>query len=427
MRRLLALLNAVTCACLLAGCGGGGGSAGAGASLPAAIAGAGASAQSTSQPAPNATATAAPAKAPATSGPTTAPIVSTPAPSTFTQAPTPTPAPTVASSGASALAYTQIVNPGAWPSNFRPYCANTSANSAAPCPWNDALPDSPQQLYPNSGSIVSALFAGGGLLLPGDWSLGGDYNHPTYLASASDPVVTVTCTTYCGVPSAVIHIPSAARAAGYFAQSSSLDGHMAIVEPDGTEYDMYHALSYAGQSSFSVGGLYKTSILGSGQVPGGGATSGAALAAGVIRADELARGVIPHALFATTNCVSGSYVYPGGSQANVCSSGVGPPLGARLQLTLTDAQINALGLPSWEAAILHAMHDYGVYILDTQGGGSPGGLYFRFESQTQYAAYSAGYPYASMGLGIGGFDTALNWGQNFRIVASCYAQETCTQ
>ena len=190
---------------------------------------------------------------------------------------------------------------------------------------------------------------------------------------------------------------------------------------------MYQAGAYAGQSAFSVTGLYRTSILGSGQMAGGGVTSGAALVAGAIRADELARGVVPHALFASTNCVTGTPIYPGGSQGSLCTSGTGPPIGARLQLTLTDAQINALGLPAWEAAILHAMHDYGVYILDTSGGGSPGYLYLRFESQTQYAAYSSTYPYSTMSLNISAFDTLLPWGSDFRIVAACYAQETCTQ
>jgi hypothetical protein len=102
-------------------------------------------------------------------------------------------------------------------------------------------------------------------------------------------------------------------------------------------------------------------------------------------------------------------------------------MGARLQLALTDVQINALGLPAWEAAILHAMHDYGVYILDTSGGSSPGNLYFRFESQTQYAAYGASYPYATMGLNIAAFDNLLPWSSDFRIVSACYALETCTQ
>lgn len=386
----------------------------------------------TASPAASATASAlATARATAVPTPTATPTrAPTPTPTpTPTLTPTPTPTPTTTGSsggyiqtpGVSDSAYAQIVNPGPWPGGFRPYCANAAANSAAPCPWNDSLPDNPSQLYPNSAAIVASLFAGSSLLLPGDWSLSGDYNHAAYLAASTDHLVTVTCTAYCGVASASFAIPSSARAAG------GNDGHMTIVEPDGTEWDMYQAGSYAGQAAFSVTGLYRTSILGSGQIPGGGATSGAALVAGAIRSDELARGVIPHALFASTNCVSGSYVYPGGSQAAVCTSGTGPPLGARLQLTLSDSQINSLGLPAWEAAILHAMHDYGVYVLDTSGGTSPGYLYLRFESQTQYAAYGATYPYATMGLSLSTFDGLLPWGSDFRIVAACYAQETCTQ
>ncbi|MGH7661231.1 MAG: hypothetical protein ACRENA_10015 [Vulcanimicrobiaceae bacterium] len=329
-------------------------------------------------------------------------------------------------SSASDAGFTQIVNPGQWPGTFRPYCANAIANPASPCPWNDSLPDNPQQIYTNSATIVASMFAGSDTVaLPGDWSLGGDYEHAVYVASVSDPLVTVSCTAYCGITSATIHIPSNARAAGALAYSSSLDCHMAIIEPDGSEYDLYEACGYTGQSAFSVTGLWQTSILGSGQLPGGGATSGGALAAGAIRSDELARGVIPHALFASTNCISGSYVYPGGSQGSVCSSYTGPPIGARLQLTLTDSQITALGLPVWESAILRAMHDYGVYILDTNGAGI--GLGLQFESQTQYAAYGATYPYSTMSLNIAAFDSALDWAHNFRIVAACYSQETCTQ
>lgn len=295
------------------------------------------------------------------------------------------------------------------------------------------LPDNPQQLYANSATIVSNLFATtNAILFPGNWSLGGDYNHPVYLASSTDPLVTVTCTEYCGVSSATINIPSQARAAGYFAQSPNLDCHMAIIEPDGTEWDMYKACNYNGGSSFSAGSLFQTSVLSAGQAR---ATDGAALAAGIPRFDEMERGLIPHALFASTACVSGSLVYPALTQGHGCSSGMAPPMGARLQLTLTDAQINALKLKEpWEYALLHAMHDYGVYILDTEGGSSPGSgtatLEFRFESQTQYNAYGLSYG-ANNVPGLSSYlvqmDTALDWAHSFRIVSACYAQETCTQ
>lgn len=295
------------------------------------------------------------------------------------------------------------------------------------------LPDNPQQLYANSASIVASLFSTtNAILFPGNWSLGGDYNHPTYLASNTDPLVTVNCTTYCNPSSATIHIPSQARAAGFYQQSPSLDCHMAVIEPDGTEWDMYQACSYAGQSSFSVTSLFQTSILGDGQ---NRATAGAALAAGIPRFNEMENGLIPHALFASTACVSGSLVFPALTQGHACTSGTGPPIGARLQLTLTDAQINALKLAEpWEYALLHAMHDYGIYILDTEGGSSPGAgtatLEFRFESQTQYNAYGLAYGATSV-PGLSSYlvqmDTALDWAHSFRIVAACYAQETCTQ
>lgn len=329
--------------------------------------------------------------------------------------------------------FTEIVNPDPWPSNFRPYCANASANSSSPCPWNDKLPDSPEQLYPNSATIVSGLFgATNAVLFPGNWTLGGDYNHPVYLASNSDPLVSVTCTTYCSPTSASFHIPSKARAAGYFDQSSSLDCHMAIIEPDGTEWDMYKACSYDGQSSFTVTGLFETSITSAGRSR---ATAGAALAAGIPRFAEMERGLIPHALFASTACVTGSILYPAYTQGHLCTSGTGPPMGARLQLTLTDSQIDALKLSEpWEYTLLHAMHDYGIYILDTQGGNSPGAgsatLEFRFESQTQYDAYGVAYAADSVpGLStyLSQIDTAIDWKTSFRIVSACYAEETCTQ
>src|SRR5579875_3235700 len=122
---------------------------------------------------PSATATPAPASAPTASG---------------------SPAGYIQTSGVSDAAYASISNPGPWPSNFRPYCANAFANAASPCPWNDSLPDNPSQLYPGSATIVAAMFAASNILLPGDWSISGDYNHAAYLASSADHLVTVTCT-----------------------------------------------------------------------------------------------------------------------------------------------------------------------------------------------------------------------------------------
>jgi hypothetical protein len=323
--------------------------------------------------------------------------------------------------------YAAIVNGQEWPASFRPYCANASPNPSSPCPFNDSLPSSPQQLYANSSTIVASMFGSTNyVVLPADFTNSGDVSHPAYYAGSSDPAVTVTCTAYCGVAAATFGIPSQARAAG------GSDGHMAVIEPDGTEWDMYGAHAYVGQSSVSVAGLFKTSVLGSGAVPNGGATSGGALAAGLIRFDELSRGVIPHALFGVTSCVQSGPVYPGSSNASICASNVAgaPPVGARFQLTLTDSQIDALAGQTWEKAILHAMHDYGVYVLDTDASSSaPGGLTLMWEAYDQFASFGQGYPGGSFpGLIGGGWKpSGVNWAQDLRIVAPCYALETCSQ
>ncbi|MGH7660385.1 MAG: hypothetical protein ACRENA_05655 [Vulcanimicrobiaceae bacterium] len=339
--------------------------------------------------------------------------------------PSPTPSPTPTGSY-SYTNYTQIQNGQEWPSNFRPYCANATYNSSSPCPWNDTLPDNPQNLDPNSATIISSLFASSdNIILPGDFSEAGDYSRPIYLASTSDPNVTITCNPgSCPEGNQTIHIPSEARPSG------GSDHHMGVVEPDGTEWDMYNA-SYGGGSSGTASYLIKTTIRGDGSST---VTDGGAAAAGMIRFDELSRGVVPHALFAVTACVKDgtSFQYPAKSAGIGCSSGTPPIMGARLQLTLTDAQINALALPAWEAAILHAMHDYGIYIGDTTNypnHAAPGDVELRWESATQFISFGQTYPGSNFtGLQTGNWEpTGIDWKSDLRVVGSCYALETCSQ
>jgi hypothetical protein len=318
----------------------------------------------------------------------------------------------------------QIFNGAPWPAQFRPYCANAAPNSRSPCPFNDRLPDKPADIYPESRNVVESMFDSKNyVVLPGDFSLRGDYSHPVYVAENSDPEVRVTCRRFCGVPSATFRIPERARPAG------GGDGHIGVIEPDGTEWDMWQ-MTYTGPGTASASALARTSILGSGAVPKGGATSGAALAAGLIRFDELERGVIQHALFATTSCVRPGALYPASSDALICKRDVedAPPTGARFQLTLSDAEIDRLNARPWEKAILRAMHDYGVYIMDTNGEStSPGPLELMWESVSQYASFGRPYPGHSFpGLVTGRWDPAgIDWAKSLRIVSTCYAQEVC--
>ncbi len=335
--------------------------------------------------------------------------------------------------------YVNIVNGQPWPLNFDPFCNN----SAKQCPWNNPLPDNPT-LMANSAGLVSGLFAssGGGLISSLFGSRGGmtglpdaaieggsreDFAHPVYLASKNDPLVTLgfTCGTGAGTTGARIHIPAKAR------PTASSDAHMGVIQPDGEEWDFWSATGPGRDwqdgdtiNCKSSGG-HSNIVSGSGSLLHS-ATSGAALSAGNLRVNELNNGWIPHALFVVVKVGTNGYVYPGQSNA---TQGGSIPIGARLQLKYTDAQIDAMaGLQPWEKTLLHQMHDYGLYVLDT---GGDGWVTYKWESPTQYTSFggtnpgeawvSANKPPATWR------PNGINWATDLVIVDPCYAEGTCTQ
>lgn len=222
-----------------------------------------------------------------------------------------------------------------------------------------------------------------------------DYGHPTFYAEPTDPIYTLHATEAPSSPieGMKIPIPNDAKPAG------GSDGHMAVVTPEGWEYDFWQVQpkpSGGGTLTFSMGG--RTRIDGSGLGSGATAADFGNLA-GMIRAPELAAGHINHALFIVLKCAAkgtsfgygatatsygSSYVYPamhggstcGGEEANMV------PLGTRFMLAMSSAQIQALAVPAWKKTILTALAQYGGYVGDT---GGPG-FAFMFESSTSYTA-----------------------------------------
>ncbi len=180
--------------------------------------------------------------------------------------------------------------------------------------------------------------------------------------------------------------------------------------PEGWEYDLWRAQTPpagGGTLSFAWGG--RTRIDGSG-LGSGGTASGFGNLAGMIRAPELAAGKINHALFITVRCASGntsfgygtvcstqtsSYVYPATSGGSTCPASEinAPPLGAHFMLAMSEAQIQALAVPTWKKAILTALAHYGGYAGDT---GGPG-FGFMFESSTTYTALGLPDPLTTLG------------------------------
>jgi hypothetical protein len=458
---------AILVAILLIGCSGGGGGSPV---FQNAAVGGGNSAQNHPQvpqsPSPAPSAKSAPTATPTAKADPTAPTATPSAKADPTAQPASTQAPSsqAAPSGSySSSDYTAIVNGQAWPTVLRPYCFNSAPNPSAPCPENNTLPDNPSKLMSNSATIVANMASHNNL----DVGIGGAASFDVYLASASDPTVSVSCTTWCEGSSVSIHVPSAARSEPGLCGGSGSDCGFGVIQPNGTEYDCYGITggsNYSGGSTLSCTGLAWTSVVtGSSVDPcsqslnypgdGGGCVNNGQMYSAYsdsLRVSDIEAGVIPHALQVNLNCGGGggepAQVYPGATNAT-CGY-AGPPAGARFQIVLTDAQIdgtasnsigyNASNTAAWERVVLHALHDYGFYTEVTCGGGCGHSINFYTEPQEQYTQFGGTWPVStynwnSPGSGSGGVGSfpatwtpgGLNWQTALRIVDSCYALESC--
>ncbi len=315
------------------------------------------------------------------------------------------------------------------PASWRPY-ARTS-------PFNQPIPPGTRPLKASPELAAQALrFGPPSRLAAGVSQTQYDWGHPTYYASTADPVFTLRATAPFGrnpIGGMRIHVPDAALPAG------GGDAHMAIVTPDGWEYDLWQVQdkpSGGGTLTFAWGERLR--IDGSG-TRGGGTASRFGNLAGMIRAQELSAGRIDHALFVVLRCTGdgtgygaaahrrsrddSAYVYPAVSGGAECPPGtLAPPMGARLRLAMSDAQIDALDVPRWKAAILRALARYGGYVGDTGGDG----IGFMFESSTMYTSFGRPDPLAVFAAQAGlpsvngsyAFDIAggVDWARYLQVV-----------
>jgi outer membrane biosynthesis protein TonB len=291
--------------------------------------------------------------------PTRNPPAPAPAPApapTPTPTPTPTPAPVVdptpvPSPPATATSTPAPVSGGAQAASpsTRPYSATS--------PFNVPIAAA-AHVAPNSAAMVSAS------LLPyatnANFANSDAWGISIVNARSTDPLRQVGTFSWgygADIAQPSVRIPDGA------APTTGSDHHLAVIDGD-RELDMWVAGQQA-DGSWMAGARTVTSITGSGvAAPIAGNAAGFALAAGIVRPEEIAAGRIDHALTFTSPYVRNAIVAPAlhgdGSQTDPNAM----PMGTRIQL---DPSTDISALPRPQRIIAQALKDYGAYLTDSSG------------------------------------------------------------
>lgn len=247
----------------------------------------------------------------------------------------------------------------------------TTAASSGPAPRlysPDTFINTPigadPSIAPNSSEMVSQAFESytstAAIANNNSWGI------PVYQASPDSPEYTVGCEYYdCWVPFGPIHIPADAQ------PNWGSDGHMVVMQPDGSEMDMW--IAQRTSDGWTSGSRWETSAYGSAanctrvHGCGGADVAGFALAAGLIRPEEIAQGHIDHALAITTPDTRAGYIAcPATNTDGRHDDPNALPIGAHVQLD-PSIDVSKLHLPRWEKVIAVALQQYGAYVIDTGG------------------------------------------------------------
>jgi hypothetical protein len=201
---------------------------------------------------------------------------------------------------------------------------------------------------------------------------GSSYEHPIYWALPGDPEYEVRCVSpafFCQLAGTRIKLPAVAVPA------EGSDGHLAVVQPDGTEDDFWQAAISQSAKTISAPSGNAGSITGSGTETFETA-AGFNLAAGIIMPQEFLAGTIHHALFVVVHECAGQ-VAP--ATHNDCGSGENLPAeGTHLWLSDEGGWIEKGGYPKWKEGVLLALNHYGAYVGDKGGSG------FSFQAEDEH-------------------------------------------
>lgn len=226
-------------------------------------------------------------------------------------------------------------------------------------PFNLPVPTAPA-LDPRSSSIVRSLASGAH---PGVANLYA-YGVPIFDADSSTPRAPVPCSSpwgVCELSTMPVPVPDDAVATPY-----ANDGAMVVIDQSTrTAYEFWKARKSNGVWTAAWGGV---SDLDGPGTPGSAVGSGISRLAGVVRADEIRRGRIDHALvFSTNNACRSSYRFPASKTDGSSNQADCIAEGARIQLDPSIDLASVPGLTRGERAVARALQLYGAYAIDNGG------------------------------------------------------------
>jgi hypothetical protein len=147
------------------------------------------------------------------------------------------------------------------------------------------------------------------------------------------------------------------------------DRHVIVIDKSTcTDYELFDAVPRAGGTHWTAGSGAIFNLRSNHLRPAGFTSADAAglpILPGLVRYDEVARGVIGHALRFTAPCTARAYVYPARHEASTCSGPNLPPMGLRVRLK---ANVDISRLPYQARIVALALERYGLILADN---GSP--------------------------------------------------------
>jgi len=225
----------------------------------------------------------------------------------------------------------------------------------------------------------------------------GAYGVAMAYASSTDPVVKVTNTNGWGnLPTgSTFRSPAAAKPA------QGTDGHVTIVQPDGSLVEMWKAVRGV-DGNWTAGAAGRAPAGAYGYDTAACRGSSFTLPAGLVTPDEVRAGRITHALAVVLPgaAVRKASVYPSTDTDGIMVGSQYIPEGARLVL---DPTANLSGLSALERVVAKALQEYGAIVVDKTGGGD---LSFLAEAPETWTAY--GQPDQWAALGYSGYPQLSN-------------------